>query len=186
MLFNNILTYYGLTPTDYTVTPFGSGLINRTWKVSQHQQPRYILQQINTSVFKHPQDIAQNIRTLGNYLQQHYPGYLFAGALPGITGNDLYVADNHQYYRLFPFIAHSHSAEVVHTPQQAFEAARQFARFTFLLRHFDAGTLKITIPHFHDLPLRYLQFNEALKKGNPERIALAADVIIYLQQQVHL
>jgi len=186
MLFNNILTHYGLTATDYTVTPFGSGLINGTWKISQHQQPRYILQQINTTVFKHPQDIAQNIRNLGDYLQQHYPDYLFAGALPAITGEDLYTDDENHYYRLFPFIANSHSVEVVHTPQQAFEAARQFARFTHLLRHFDTSRLKITIPQFHDLQLRYQQFNEAFKKGNPERITTAAGLITYLQQQAHL
>lgn len=149
-MLNNILTHYGLNPNQYTVRLFGSGLINHTWIVSTTtgEKPRYILQQINTAIFKHPEDIALNIRNVGAYLQQHEPGYLFAGALPTITGEYLYIDDNHRYYRLFPFIPNSHSIEVVHTPEQAFEAARQFARFTRLLSDFDTHRLKITLPQF--------------------------------------
>jgi Ser/Thr protein kinase RdoA (MazF antagonist) len=186
-MFNNILTHFGLTPANYSVQPFGSGLINHTWKIcSPGGHPCFILQQINTAVFKQPEAIAQNIGNLGGYLQQHYPNYLFAGALPTQAGDFLYVDDRQQYFRLFPFIPGSHSIDMVHTPEQAFEAARQFARFTNLLRGFDTGLLQITIPQFHDLSLRYKQFTDALANGNPSRIQAAAPLISYLQQQQHL
>jgi Ser/Thr protein kinase RdoA (MazF antagonist) len=186
-MFNIILAHYGLNPENYTIQPFGSGLINHTWKINTPEgQPCYILQKINTAVFKHPEHIAFNIDILWRYLQQHYPDYLFAGALPTTTGNYLYVDENKQYYRLFPFIAQSHSVDLVHTPEQAFEAARQFARFTHLLSGFDCSLLKITIPQFHDLSLRYQQFTGALAKGNPRRMQEAKDLISYLQQQQNL
>ena len=186
-MFNNILTHYGLNPANYSVQPFGSGLINHTWKINTSEgQPRYILQKINTAVFKHPSAIAFNIDSLGRYLQQLYPDYLFAGALPTTTGDYLYIDEKKQYYRLFPFIPQSHSVDLVHTPEQAFEAARQFARFTHLLSAFDCSRLKITIPQFHDLSLRYQQFTDALANGNPQRIQETTDLIIYLQQQQHL
>jgi Ser/Thr protein kinase RdoA (MazF antagonist) len=185
-MFNNILIHYGLDPHQYTITPFGSGLINHTWTISQQQRKLYIIQQINTAVFKQPQDIALNIRNLGQYLQQHYPDYLFAGALPTTQGGYLVVDDQQRYYRLFPFIANSHSVEVVHNPQEAFEAARQFARFTCLLRDFDTSTLQITIPHFHDLSLRYQQFTQAIESGNKARIDTSAPLIDFLQQHAHL
>lgn len=186
-MFNNILTHFGLTPAQYAVQPFGSGLINHTWKISTHDgQPRYILQQINTAVFKRPEDIALNIGNLGAYLQKHSPNYLFAGALPDSNGTYLYVDEKKQYFRLFPFIARSHSVDMVHSPEQAFEAARQFARFTRLLSGFDTGLLKITIPQFHDLSLRYRQFTDALANGNKIRIGNAAELISYLQQQRRL
>jgi Ser/Thr protein kinase RdoA (MazF antagonist) len=186
-MFNNILTHYGLNPADYLIQAFGSGLINRTWKISTASgKPCYILQQINTAIFKQPEDIALNIRNVGNYLQQHYPNYLFAGALPTTSGDDLYIDEKKQYYRLFPFIPNSHSVEVVHTPAQAFEAAHQFARFTRLLSGFDTGCLKITIPHFHDLSLRYQQFTDALEQGNQQRIQACASLISYLKEQEHL
>jgi Ser/Thr protein kinase RdoA (MazF antagonist) len=185
-MFDEILRNYGLSPDQFAITPFGTGLINRTWKISTSQQPCYILQQINTAIFKNPSAIAANIRNLGDYLQQHDPGYLFAGTLPTISGQDLYTDAAGGCFRLFKFVPRSHSVEVVHTPQEAFEAARQFALFTRLLSGFDASRLKITIPHFHDLSLRYRQFTEALIKGNALRKNEAADLIAYLQQQEQL
>lgn len=186
-MFNSILTHYGLNPENYSVQAFGGGLINRTWTIcAPAQHPCYILQQINTSIFKHPEDIALNIRNIGTYLKQHYPGYLFAGALPTLSGQELHIDDNRQYYRLFPFIPKSHSIEVVHTPAEALEAARQFARFTHLLSGFDAASLKITIPQFHDLSLRYRQFTNALSNGNLQRVQACAELISYLQRQEHL
>jgi Ser/Thr protein kinase RdoA (MazF antagonist) len=186
-MFNSILTHYGLNPDNYSVQAFGSGLINRTWTIcTPAQHPCYILQQLNTSIFKHPEDIALNIRNIGTYLKQHYPDYLFSAALPTLSGEELYIDDNRQYYRLFPFIPQSHSIEVVHTPAQALEAARQFARFTHLLSGFDAARLKITIPQFHDLSLRYRQFTDALSNGNPQRIQACAELIGYLKNLEHL
>jgi Ser/Thr protein kinase RdoA (MazF antagonist) len=186
-MFDNILIHFGLNPANYSITPFGSGLINHTWKVSTPGgQPCYILQKINAAVFRDPSAIALNISNLGNYLQQHYPQYLFAGALPGADGSTLYIDEKKQYFRLFPFIPRSHSVDMVHSPEQAFEAARQFARFTNLLRGFDTSLLKITIPQFHDLSLRYRQFTDALATGNRARIQAATELISYLQQQQYL
>jgi len=186
-MFPHILTHFALNPDKYTVQPFGSGLINHTWQVSSSDgQDCYILQKINSAIFKHPHDIALNMANLGTFLHQHYPDYLFAGALPTTTGDYLYVDEEKQYYRLFPFVAQSHSIDQVHTPEQAFEAARQFARFTHLLSGFDTSLLKITIPQFHDLSLRYQQFIAALTHGNPQRIQETQDLIDYLQQQYHL
>lgn len=186
-MFNNILTHYALSPSQYAVHPFGSGLINHTWKISSPDgRPCYILQQINTAVFRNPEAIAANISNLGAYLQHNCPDYLFAGALPTTSGSYLFKDEEKRYFRLFPFISRSHSIDMVTSPEQAFEAARQFARFTNLLRGFDTSKLQITIPQFHDLSLRYQQFTEALAKGNPKRIEGSMELISYLQQQQHL
>jgi Ser/Thr protein kinase RdoA (MazF antagonist) len=185
-MFDEILGSYGLTPDQYVATPFGGGLINRTWKISCAQTPCYILQEINTTVFKQPGDIAANIHNLGDYLQQHAPGYLFAGTLRTQSGKDLYIDKDNRYFRLFKFIPRSHSIDVVQTPEEAFEAARQFAQFTRLLSGFDCSRLKITIPHFHDLSLRYRQFMEALATGNTRRKLEAAELIDVLKAQEHL
>jgi Ser/Thr protein kinase RdoA (MazF antagonist) len=185
-MFDEILRSYALNPDQFLTTPFGGGLINRTWKLSTTQGPCYILQQINTTVFRNPADIAANIRNLGDYLEQYAPGYLFAGALRTQAGQDLYVDKDNRYFRLFKFIPRSHSIDVVQTPKEAFEASRQFAQFTRLLSGFDCSLLKITIPQFHDLSLRYRQFGEALATGNTSRIQQADELIRFLQSQEHL
>jgi Ser/Thr protein kinase RdoA (MazF antagonist) len=98
-----------------------------------------------------------------------------------VTGDEL-VKTNGGYYRMFPFIVHSHTIDVVEKPQQAYEAAKQFGRFTKLLSGFDASKLKITLPDFHNLLLRYQQFELALEAGNPERIKQSADLIAAIKQ----
>ena len=56
------------------------------------------------------------------------------------------------------------------------------ARFTKLLTGFDALKLKITLPDFHNLTLRYRQFEKALETGNPVRIEEARDLIAAIKQ----
>ncbi len=78
------------------------------------------------------------------------------------------------YFRMFPFVAGSHTIDVVQSPDQAYEAAKQFGKFTRLLSGFDSTRLKTTIPDFHDLSLRYKQFIQAITIGNIDRIKQAS------------
>ena len=87
------------------------------------------------------------------------------------------------YYRLYPFIDSSVTIDVVHTPAEAFEAARQFGGFTRMLAGFPVARLHETLPAFHDLSLRYRDFGEALENGLPDRIHKAAQLIDYLKAQ---
>ena len=87
------------------------------------------------------------------------------------------------YFRIFPFIKNSHTTDVVNSPSQAYEAAKQFGRFTNLLSGFPVDKLKITLPDFHNLPLRYSQFETAIKEGNKERIKQSAAMINFLKDQ---
>ncbi|MEO6221009.1 MAG: aminoglycoside phosphotransferase family protein, partial [Ginsengibacter sp.] len=86
------------------------------------------------------------------------------------------------YFRMFPFVNGSHTVDVVQSPSQAYEAARQFGKFTNLLSGFDTSQLKITIPDFHNLSLRYQQFEYSLIHGNTERIREADKSIQNIKQ----
>ena len=88
-----------------------------------------------------------------------------------------------RYYRVFDWVQGSHTIDVVANVQQAAEAAGAFGLFTFLLEGFDAGSLHITLPDFHHLPLRYRQFTEAVNEGNTTRITECKDAIQWLQAQ---
>lgn len=177
-----ILFQFGLSAENFHVMPFGSGLINATWKIADVQgEPKYILQKINQQIFKKPRDIAFNIRFIDNYLKTHFSDYLFVSPVVGIRGDDIVNIDE-GYYRMFPFVAKSHTVDVLEKPQQAYEAASQFGKFTKLLSGLDVTQLRITLPDFHNLPLRYQQFENALETGNPERIAHSKDLIAAIKQ----
>ncbi|MEP6610782.1 MAG: aminoglycoside phosphotransferase family protein [Mucilaginibacter sp.] len=163
---------------------FGSGLINHTWKISgtNHQ---YILQRINKNVFKAPTDIANNLVELENYLKQKAPEYLFAAPLPTING--LYLAEEgDNYYRLSPFIKNSHTVDFIELDKQAYEAAKQFGKFTRLLKDFDLEKLKYTLADFHNLTLRVEQFKTALAHANDGRLKNAAAEILQIEANIDI
>lgn len=163
-----VLKEYGFSESDCVIRPLGNGLINSTWLIEQEKK-NYVLQKVNQYIFKSPGDIAFNIRLIDNHLKKTDPRYLFVAPLPTLSGEDL-VKTTAGYFRLFPFIEGSHTIDVVEKPEQAYEAAKQFGKFTKLLSEFNASQLKITLPDFHNLTLRYRQFEEALQNGNEGRI----------------
>jgi Ser/Thr protein kinase RdoA (MazF antagonist) len=163
-----VLNAYGLKSEQVTIETFGSGLINNTWTV-KHADKKYILQRINTNVFKEPEFIAANIELIAGYLKKNYPAYTFVAPVAALNGNTLIYHEGEGYFRMFRFVEGSHTIDVVETPEQAYEAASQFGRFTRLLDKIDISKMKTTIPDFHNLSLRYRQFLAALENGNPAR-----------------
>jgi Ser/Thr protein kinase RdoA (MazF antagonist) len=174
-MFPRVLEAYGLSEDQCTIRPFGTGLINHTWKVSNGPDA-YILQRINDAVFRQPHLIAENMDALAQYLRIHHPEYLFVTPVNTIDGRNL-VGSSDGYFRLAPFIAGSHTYDVVAATEQAYQAARQFGKFTRLLSGFPIDSLHLTLPDFHNLSLRYHQFEEALEKGDRTRITAAGHLI---------
>lgn len=171
-----VLHAFGLQSNDITITPVRTGLINRTWKLVHHEHA-FILQQVNDAVFKKPEDISFNIAAIGSYLHKHKPDYFFVAPVKTVTGDDLFYIKEQDFFRMFPFVAGSHSIDTVESPEQAYEAARQFGKFSASLSGFDHTTLKATIPRFHDLSLRYRNFINALDTGNNNRIKESTSLI---------
>jgi Ser/Thr protein kinase RdoA (MazF antagonist) len=166
----SVLPFYGLKEKTIKVEAFGSGLINSTWKVSTANKD-FILQRVNNTVFEYPKHIANNLRLIADYFKKHHPEYCFVAPITSSSGDEMVYLKDRGFFRLFPFIPGSHSKNVVTNPAEAYEAATQFGRFTRLLNDFDVTQLKITIPGFHDLSLRYQQFLSAQRNGNKKRIA---------------
>ena len=176
------LLNYGMEFSLCNIAAVGSGLINHTWKVD-FQNRQYILQRINSDVFKHPLYIDENISLLTDYLKKHYLEYLFVSPIKSLKGETMIYLDEFGFFRLLPFVENSKTCVATENQKQAYEAAKQFGRFTKLLSGFPQEKLKIVIPDFHNLPLRYRQFKEAVANANDERRKAAKDSIQYLFAQ---
>lgn len=166
---HHILQCYGYNSGNITIKPFGTGLINYTWKVNANDIT-FILQRINDVVFKDPRKIDHNINLLKDYCDIHIPSYFFPTPVASGDNKTMLHIEGEGFFRLIPFVEDSHSIDVVDTPQQAFEAAAQFGMFTRTFNKFDANRLQRTIPDFHNLSLRYHSFLQAVKNGNSGRI----------------
>lgn len=183
---NQALVHYGLFGEDIHTEPLGSGLINKTWRVAKKSTgEQFVLQQINRFVFLNPEDIAFNILLLAGHLKETHPDYLFVAALKTLEGQELAYADG-EAYRLFPFVNGSHTIDAAQDASQAYQAAKQFGRFTRNCSGIDVFQLRTTIPDFHNLSLRIEQFEKALIQGNKERVRQSREMILFLQQHIQI
>ena len=161
-----------------TAIPLTQGLINQTFEVSS-VQGEFILQNINTQVFKDPFAIDHNIKAIGQYYNLNRPDQLFTHLVPNLRGETL-IEWAVKHYRAFKKID-GIALDVLSTASQAKAAANQFGQFTASLIDFPIAGLKQTIPQFHDLALRYHQFEQALIHGDANRITQAKEAILFLQ-----
>ena len=161
-----------------TAIPLSQGLINQTFELHSVQGD-FILQNINTQVFKDPFAIDHNINAIGQYYNLNRPDQLFTHLVPNLRGETLLEWEG-KYYRAFKKID-GIGLDVLSTAAQAKAAANQFGQFTASLNEFPIADLKVTIPQFHDLALRYHQFEQALIHGDANRILQAKEAILFLQ-----
>ena len=161
-----------------TAIPLKQGLINETFEVHSVQGD-FILQNINTQIFKDPFAIDHNIKAIGQYYYTNQPDQLFTHLVPNLVGETL-IKWAGKHYRAFKKID-GIALDVLTTASQAKAAANQFGLFTASLIEFPIAQLKVTIPQFHDLALRYHQFEQALIHGDVKRIETAKEAILFLQ-----
>jgi len=184
-MFGSILSLYGIDESEYSVKPFGNGLINHTWKIISAGK-EFLLQRINQDVFKSPVDIMDNCSQLADYFRTNHPDYLFVAPLINFKHRNYVNDEENNYFRLFPFVKNSYTRNSVSKPRQAYEAAKQFGKFTSLLSRFNASKLHITLPDFHNLTLRLNQFKSAIQMGNKQRILDCGKSIDFLIKQAVL
>ncbi len=158
-----ILLAYGFTLENIKLHQIGSGHINRTYLLSTQSENKFILQKLNTTVFKDPQAIANNIKAVADYLKTNNPDYLFPAPICTSTGELMFHFED-DYWRLLPFVSNAIAFDTLIEPKQAFEAAKQFGKLSKLLKDFNPSILNPIIPGFHDLNWRYEQFTFALDK----------------------
>src|SRR5258708_35169636 len=178
-MMKEIFSAYNLSQNKFDVESFGNGLINKTWRI-KNSHDDYILQKINHTIFKHPDDIASNVRMLADYLTNTHPDVLFIKPIKTKSNEEIAHIDGGGYFRLCHYVKQSHTINAVEKTEQAYEAAKKFGQFTKLLSGFPIGNFKITLHDFHNLSLRYQQFTEALKKGNEKRRQQSKELIDFI------
>jgi Ser/Thr protein kinase RdoA (MazF antagonist) len=181
----SIVKEYGIICSESDIAPLGSGLINSTWKINSREEKRNcVLQRVNTKVFSSPRDIAGNLESLRKYLHVNHPDYLFIAPLHTRDNKTIIEAGDNIFFRLFPYVEGSVTHSSVQVPEHAFEAARQFGRFTKVLSEFDPAMLKTTIPDFHNLEMRFGQFVEAITKNRKGRkLSVQTEIDFLLNQE---
>jgi len=165
------------------IEPVGGGLINHSYKISCQPKADFLLQQINKTVFTHPEQVQENYIRIWQYAEFEFTGLRLPSPKHCGRMATLFVDKKENYWRAFEFIENARMFAVAEKPAQAKATAKAFAKFTAAFEDFNVSNLKEVIPGFHNLSLRYEQFEEAIKGELYERMAKALPLIQELKQR---
>lgn len=159
---------------DYTVLPLNVGHINKTFKVLRDQEPRFLLQQVNSHVFKDIDALMQNTLTVLDALQEYMltsPEKLIVQKLVRTNQGGLYFTDDeNNHWRMFTFIKGGKTIETVRKYNIAYEGGKAYGLFLDALSSVDPELITPVIPDFHSLEMRYGAFQEALSLNLAKRV----------------
>ncbi|NCA98501.1 MAG: aminoglycoside phosphotransferase family protein [Clostridia bacterium] len=163
--------------------PYGHGHINDTYEarflLPGGQIKRYILQSINTRVFRDPVALMENIEQVTSHLRRAIDaagGDADRETLTLIRTREdkaWYLAEDGGFWRAYLFIEGAVSLEQADNNDQFFQAALAFGRFHQLLQGFPAEVLHETIADFHNTPKR---FQDLLTAARQDRAGRASQV----------
>jgi Ser/Thr protein kinase RdoA (MazF antagonist) len=145
-----------------TCEAFGHGHINHTLKIITDTGAEYVLQRINTYVFKDPVRLMENICAVTEFIRSRVEDPRQAlRFLPTHEGKFWHVDDAGQFWRCCNFVG-GLCLDAPESDGDFYQSAIAFGRFQTLLADFPADTLYETIPEFHNTADRYRQFREAV------------------------
>ena len=149
-----------------SVEPFGSGHINKTYRVSTSED-EYILQQINDYAFKDVDVLMNNINIVTSFIKAK--GERTLEVIPTVD-NKLYVLDEGKYFRVYRFVQHSVCYQTVGKDLSlAAKLGNAFGKFHHLLADLDATQLKEVIVNFHNTPNRFKNFYDAYVNSDAKK-----------------
>jgi Ser/Thr protein kinase RdoA (MazF antagonist) len=160
-----------------SIAAYGSGHINETYCAVFHSSglaARYIVQRINTAIFKHPAALMENIQRVTSHLAAKLSGEpdrarRVLTMIPARDGRAFHVDVEGGLWRVYRFIEGARAYDAVESAQQAFQAARAFGEFQKMLVDLPAPRLHDTIPNFHSTPRRFATFEQAVTADGSNR-----------------
>lgn len=151
----------------YSAGKYGNGHINDTFITKSNE---YILQRINTNIFKNPYELMENIENVTQFIRKKLeksggnPDRETLTVIKTTDGNSCYKYDDNNYFRMYKFISDTVTIEDQITPEILFNAGTGFGHFQSLLDDFPVEKLHETIADFHNTPKRVEALKRAIEK----------------------
>jgi hypothetical protein len=92
----------------------------------------------------------------------------------------VYVDEDGGYWRTYQYIDHVKTFKTIANAEQAYLLGEAIGNFQLQLSDFDGNLLHETIPHFHDMRLRYEQLEESIQVNHQNRIQMVDAEVEYL------
>lgn len=154
---------------------YGNGHINDTFLLCTEEDGgnghRYILQRMNTNVFKNPEGLMRNVSGVTAFLRKRIlqeggdPDRETLTLVKTMEGLDHYVDSIGSWWRMYLFIEDATSYDVVEKEEDFYQSAKAFGHFQRLLDGYPVEKLIETIPDFHNTPKRFEAFCKAVQEN---------------------
>ncbi|MFS4493231.1 phosphotransferase enzyme family protein [Maribacter sp. 2308TA10-17] len=171
-----ILKEFKVAQKEYSFKSLTAGYINDTFLVFSEEKPLFILQRINHNIFENIEGLMMNINSALKYLKGEE--YEQIKLIPALSGK-AYASHKSGYWRVMTYITNSTTYDNTAEGEIAFEAGRIIGRFHTLLAHEPIALYTDTIPKFHDLELRKMQFLAALARASDKKKEIAKKAILF-------
>ncbi len=152
------------------VHEFGNGNINDTYLVTTDlEEKHFVLQRINTQVFKQPKLIMQNMRAFTEHMRRrareegHH--WIMPRVLSAKDGNDYYLDTEANFWRAISYVPNARSFDTIIDLDHAREVGYALGTFQHLISDMPIATLADTLEGFHITP-RYLQHFDKTLSSN--------------------
>ncbi|MGC4130406.1 MAG: phosphotransferase [Bergeyella sp.] len=165
---------------NYSVSAIDNGLINHTYLI-ETENKKYILQKINTDIFKNPQSIISNHLAVNSVLKNSDYSRKIVDLIPARNGTFLV----NQKWRMLEFIENSVTHLKVPNPETAFESAKCFSEFYSVLNS-ESIHLEETLTGFIDFEKRISDYQTALKNASEELKTNAEKEIDFINSHLDL
>ena len=172
---------------------FGSGLINDTYlcEFDDRGNPKkYILQHINKTVFKQPEEVMRNVEIVTAHIQDRLrtegvedPWSVTPGLVMTTSGGLYHRDQEGGIWRMFHFIETGAVFDTVQGPEHAYEVGRGLGRFQALVSDLPPEKLHDTLPGFHHTPAYLKLFDEAVKANTKGRAAEVKEDIAFVRRR---
>ena len=173
------------------VSRYGAGHINETYRVAAVQadgtEKLYILQKVNTAIFKDPDGLMENIVEVTEYLRAYlaaHGGDTERGAMQVVRTRDgrwWHRGEDGSCWRVYLFVTGTVCLQRVEQPGDFYESAAAFGNFQNQLTDFPAARLHETVPNFHNTPVRYETFEKAVALDAAGRAASVKEEIAFIR-----
>ena len=171
-----------------SVEPYGSGHINHTYLAQMSEGKKYILQGINTTIFKDTDQLMENILNVTSYLRKEIertggdPKRETLTVVLTKDGKSYFTDEDGGKWRVYEFIEGAQTFDAVESDEDFYQSAVAFGKFQAMLANFPADTLHETIPQFHDTAKRYRDFEKAVEADVKGRAAKVEKEIAFVRE----
>ncbi|MFZ4262975.1 phosphotransferase enzyme family protein [Sphingobacterium sp. HJSM2_6] len=172
-----------------STSPFGSGHINDTYKIttSSNTNNIYLLQRINHHIFQDVEGLMNNIEVVCNHLKAKLAHLGEEEVLkrtmtliPTKTGKNYYEDANGDFWRVFILIPDTRSYDILETTEQAYSGGMAFGQFQKQLSDLDPKKIVEVLPNFHNIDFRMNNLRSAIASNPVGRLDEIQDLLDYI------